>query len=265
MDTRYWRRQTSKPLFPELEWSRPETRAQAGKLLIVGGSGYEFKAPANAYGDALEAGIGTAAVLLPNSMQRVVSDIFPEAEFAPSTPSGSFAHSTIDQLLQLATWANGVLLPGDISRNSETMVMLESFFKKYTGQLTLTKDAADLFVQQPSSLLQRPSTLFVLAAGQLRQLGVAAHFPHAFTTEMGLVRLVEGLHTFTQQFSLSIITRHQGHYVIAVNGDVSTTPITNEQSIWRLQTATHATVWWLQNPSKPFEALTTAIYGIREQ
>jgi ADP-dependent NAD(P)H-hydrate dehydratase / NAD(P)H-hydrate epimerase len=258
MDQSYWLRQTDKPLFPELEWSRPETRSQAGKLLIIGGNGYEFKAPANAYGDALESGVGTATVLLPNSMQKVVSDIFPEAAFAPSTPSGSFARSSLALMLDLATRADAVLLPGDTGRNSETTVLFESFLEKYHGQVAITKDVADVLVQQPLQLLQRRNTLLVLAMGQLRQLAVAAHFPRAFTTEMGLVQLVESLHEFTVRYPLAIITRHQNHCVVSVEGQVSTTPVKTDEPVWRLTTATRASVWWLQNPNRPFEALTTA-------
>jgi hypothetical protein len=262
MDQTYWHRQTTKPLFPELEWSRPEIRAQAGKLLIIGGTGYEFQAPANAYGDALDAGIGVAKVLLPDSMQKVVRDIFPEAEFAPSTPSGSFASTSQAQFMDLATWSDGVLFPGNLGRNSETTVLLESFLEKFEGQVTLTKDAADLICQQPISALHRPNTLVVLAMGQLRQLGSQAHFPRAFTTDMGLVPLVEALHEFTKRFALNVSTRHQGHYVVAVDGQVSTTPVTGEKPVWRLQAATSASVWWLQNPTKPFEAVTTAVHGL---
>lgn len=260
MHQTYWLRQTDKPLFPELEWSRPETRTQAGKLLIVGGNGYEFKAPANSYGDALEAGVGTASVLLPNSMQRVVSDIFPEAQFAPSTISGSFASTALAPMLDLASWADGTLFPGDISRNSETTVLIERFLEKYQGQATLTKEAADLFVQQPLPILHRDNTLLVVAMGQLRRLGSEAHYPQAFTSEMGLVQLVDNLREFTKRFSPYIITRHQDQYVVAVRGQVSTTPASSEQLVWRLATAARACVWWLQNPGKPFEALTTAAY-----
>ena len=43
MNHDYWHKQTSsKPLFPELIWSRPENRQLAGKLLIIGGNLHGF-------------------------------------------------------------------------------------------------------------------------------------------------------------------------------------------------------------------------------
>lgn len=261
MEQSYWQRQTNKPLFPELEWSRPENKLQAGKLLIIGGNAHALAAPAEAYGLAQKAGIGSTRVLLPESLRKTVGKLFPEAEFAPSTPSGSFAVRALAELCDSSLWADGVLLPGDISRNSETTVLLETFLEKYHGQATLTKDTADIFCQQPISLLHRPDTLLVLAMGQLRRLGSEAHFARAFTSEMGLVQLAEALHEFTKRFSPHIITKHQGHFVVAVNGQVSTTPVSTDKPVWRLSTAAAASVWWLQNPSKPFEALTTAVYA----
>ena len=257
----YWLRQTDKPLFPELEWSRPETKSQAGKLLIIGGNSQGFAAPAEAYGLAEKAGAGYVRVLLPESLRKSVGKLFPEADFAPSTPSGSFATQALAEFCDASLWADAVLFPGDISRNSETTVLLENFFEKYHGQVTLTKDVADLFCLEPLAVLHRPNTLLVLAMGQLRRLGTNAHFPRAFTSEMGLVQLVENLHEFTKRFSLSITTKHQGHYIVATNGQVSTTPIKTEAPLWRLSTAAKASVWWLQTPAKPFEALTTAVHS----
>jgi NAD(P)H-hydrate repair Nnr-like enzyme with NAD(P)H-hydrate dehydratase domain len=257
----YWLKQAAKPAFPELEWSRPESRLQAGRLLIIGGNATGFAAPAEAYGLALKAGVGSVRVLLPESLRRAVTKLFPEADFAPSTPSGSFATQALAELLDASLWASGVLLPGDISRNSETTVLLESFLEKYQGQVTLTKDAADIFCQQPLSILHRPDTLLVLALGQLRRLGGEAHFPRAFTSDMGLLPLVDALHEFTKRFSLSIITKYQDQFVVAVGGEVSTTTLKHELPVWRLKTAATASTWWLQNPTKPFAALTTAVHA----
>jgi len=256
----YWLKQTNKPLFPELEWSRPENKLQAGKLLIIGGNAAGFALPAESYTAATKAGVGSVRVLLPESLRRSMGKLFPEAEFAPSTPSGSFANQALAELLGASIWADGVLLPGDISRNSETTVLFESFLEKYQGQVTLTKDTTDIFCDQPIALLHRSDTLLVLAMGQLRRLGSAARFPRAFTSDMGLVQLVEALHEFMKRFPLYIITRHQDHYVVAVNGRVSTTSLKDEQPVWRTTIAGKASVWWLQNPTKPFEALTTVVF-----
>jgi len=261
MEQIYWVKQSGKPLFPELEWSRPETKALAGRLLIVGGNLHGLAGPAEAYGLAVKAGVGSVRVLLPDSLRRTVGKLFPEAEFVPSTPSGSFAVRALAELCDASLWASGVLLPGDISRNSETTVLFESFMEKYQGQITLTKDAADIFCQQPITILHRPDTLLVLAMGQLRQLGSEAHFARAFTSEMGLVQLVESLHEFTKRFSLSIVTKHQHHFVVAAGGRVSTTKLEQDMPIWRLHIAARASVWWLQNPTRAFEALTAAVYA----
>jgi hypothetical protein len=40
---------------------------------------------------------------------------------------------------------------------------------------------------------------------------------------------------------------------------VSTTRLTTDKEIWRVDTAAAATVWWLQHKEKAFEALTTAV------
>ena len=69
----YWLRQEqSKPLFPELEWSRPENRLAAGKLLVAGGNAHGFAAPAEAYTAAVKAGAGTVRVLLPDAIRKIV-------------------------------------------------------------------------------------------------------------------------------------------------------------------------------------------------
>jgi hypothetical protein len=36
--------------------------------------------------------------------------------------------------------------------------------------------------------------------------------------------------------------------------------VKSDRPVWRIETAATAAVWWLQNPSKPFEALTTAAH-----
>jgi hypothetical protein len=261
MDRTYWHKQASdKPLYPDLIWSRPEHKQQAGKLLIVGGNLYGFAAAAEAYNAAVKAGVGVARVALPDALEKTVSKIFPAAEFTPSTPSGSFSQKALAELLEASAWADAVLLAGDLGRNAETAILLEQFASKYAGQLTLTKDAVDYFAQTAASLLERPETTLVLSLAQLQQLARSARFAQPFTFGMDFLRLVDTLHAFTEHCAAHIIVKHLDTMFVAVNGQVSTTKLSEDVEIWRVATAAQAAVWWLQNPSKPFEALTTAVY-----
>ena len=260
-DQRFWYKQApGQPLFPDLLWSRPENRSQAGKLLIIGGNGFGFAAPAEAYGEANKAGIGVAHVLLPDALRRTVGKVLEAGDFAPSTPSGSFSQKALAELLTQSQWADGVLAAGDMGRNSETAVLLEKFIESYHGQLTITKDAADYFTAAPQNLLKRPETTLVISFAQLQKLAVNGKFSRVFTFDIGIIKLVELLHDFTEAFPVNIIVKHLENIFVAVNGTVSSTKLAEDQEIWRVRTAAHASVWWLQNPNKPFEALTCSTY-----
>lgn len=263
MQRDYWHKQTGDtPLFPDLLWSRPENRQHAGKLLIIGGNLYGFAAPAEAYQESLRAGVGVARVLLPDALQKTVGRTFAAGEFAPSTPSGSCSQKALAEFLSLSNWGDSVLLAGDLGRNSETAILLESFAEKFIGQLTITKDAADYFTSTPQKILERPDTTLVISLAQLQKLSSSAKFPLAFTFGMDLLHLVETLHEFTEKYQANIIVKHLDNIFVAASGQVSSTKFTEDTEIWRVQTAAHASVWWLQNPAKPFEALTCAVYEI---
>lgn len=265
MKPEFWLTQTyEKPLFPELEWSRPENRLYAGKLLIVGGNQHGFSAPAEAYGHAQKAGAGSVQVLLPNAIRKLVGMIVPEANFADSTPgSGSFSQKALGELLDSAAWADGVLFAGDLGRNSQTAILLEKFLSKSSAAVTLTKDAVE-YCYNPQTI-ERPNTLIVLSLSQLQRLGMAAKFERHIAFSMDLIHLVEWLHDFTHRHPVNIIVKHHDQIIVAVKGKISTTKIVPDQNTWRLQAATYASVWWMQNPSKPFQALSTAVVQIKNK
>jgi len=262
MDATYWQKQTDEPLFPELLWSRPENKRFAGKLLIIGGSSHGFAAPAEAYQAAGAAGIGTARVVLPDAVQKLVGGFFDNAFFAPSTPSGSFSQQAIGALLEHAAWADGVLLAGDFGRNSETAIVLEKFMSEYKGQLTITKDAADYFKDTPHLFLKRPSTTLVVTMAQLQKIVQNSGSEVPITFAMPLMQLVEALHELTGRLPANIEVKHLDQMVVASQGWASSTKLKENSDIWRVKTAATTCVWWIQNPTKTFEALTTAIYSI---
>jgi hypothetical protein len=261
MERAYWQRQpVDKPLFPDLIWNRPENKRHAGKLLIIGGHKQGFSDVAEAYNTSMKAGIGTARVLLPDSLQKDIGQLFPEAEFAPSTPSGSFARKSLAEILDAAAWADSVLLAGDFGRNSETAIVLESLLQKYSRQLTLTKDVVDYFAKSPRLLLDRPETTIVVSIAQLQQLATHSQFDTPIKYDMGVLQLVEFLHAFTKQHAAHIVIQYLDTMFVAVDGQISTTKLATPRKVWRVTTASHAATWWLQNQGTPYQAITTAVY-----
>jgi len=258
MENTNWLKQTAdKPLFPDLLWSRPENKRQAGKLLIVGGSVDGFAAPATAFAAATKAGIGTVRVLLPDSTKKILGKSFAEAEFTPSTPSGSFSRQALAQLLENAEWADGVLLAGDFGRNSETAILLDSFLDKYKGQVTVAQDSLDYFLGSTSKLLNRPETLTIINLGKLQKLAKNNRPSTPVLHSMNLHELVTVLVDWTNGIPGSFITKNADNLVAASGGKVSTTPQA-EESNWQVELAAYASVWLLQQPQKPFEAMTSS-------
>jgi NAD(P)H-hydrate repair Nnr-like enzyme with NAD(P)H-hydrate dehydratase domain len=260
MDNTNWYKQSpERPLFDDVLWSKPEHRSKAGKLLIVGGNAYSFAAPAKAFQEALKAGVGSAKVVLPDATRKVLGRTFHEADFVPSTPSGSFAHVALAELLDNAAWANGVLLAGDFGHNSETAILLESFIKKYDGISCITQDGLEYFLTEPKLLTERASTLIATNFGQLQKIVTKVQPNLVLKHSMNLSELVGILSDWSSTIAAGILSEHQGYFIVAVGGKVSTTPAKNTSS-WQVPLAARATVWYLQQPAKPFETITTAIF-----
>lgn len=259
MDTSYWQKQTaSKPLFPDIEWSKPEQRSLAGRLGIIGGNKLGFAGVAEAYSGALSCGVGEVRVLLPDVLKRTIPSAITETVFAPTTPSGSLASDALPDMKVLGDWATGVLLIGDAGRNSETAIAYEKFISAYTGPLTVTRDAIDLMRNSPNLLVERPDTLIVASFAQVQKLFQGVYYPKILTFSMQLLQVVESLHKFTITYPCTIATLHRDTIIIARGGQIVTQDFTEPMRIWRGETATRMASYWLWSPFKPLEAASSA-------
>lgn len=259
MDT-YWKKQTaSEPLYPDIEWSKPERRDLSGRLGIIGGNKLGFAGVAEAYTASLEAGVGGVKVLLPDVLKKTIPASITDTVFAASTPVGSLSKDALPELEALGDWATGVLMIGDAGRNSETAILYEQFLEKYDGPLTLTRDAVDLIKNNPGQLVERPETLLVVSFAQLQKLFSSVYYPKILTFSMQLAGLVEAVHKFTTTYPVTILVLHKDFLVAAHDGSVTSTPWENPMAIWRGQTATRAASYWLWNQSTPLEAVTASL------
>lgn len=258
MDLSYWRKQDPKqPLFPDIIWSRPESKSNSGKLAVIGGHSHGFGAPGIAYTQALEARVGVCKVLLPDSVKKTVRHVLPDASFGPSNPSGSFSRTALDSFLEISYWSDAVLLAGDLGRNSETAVLLESYVQKYSGPLIITQDAADYFKSFPQLLMNRPNTTLVISLAQLQKIFINAPLITPITYGMTPLQLSEALHQFTLKHPITVVIKHEDSIFVAHGGEIVTTE--NKDMPWRVKTAGRASVFWLQNLTKPLESIATSL------
>lgn len=256
----YWRRQEGgKPLFPDIEWGKPEQRSARGRLGIIGGNKLGFAGVAAAYEAAHETGAGEVRVLLPDVLRSSVPATMTDVVFGGSNPSGSLSQAATDDLRTLAQWSSCVLLIGDAGRNSETAITYETFIRDYSGPLVISRDAFDLIRSGAPQLVSRPSTLLVLSFAQLQKLFQEIYYPKVLIFSMQLLQLVEALHKFTITYPVTVAVLHKDTLVVAHGGEVTTTAWKNPMAIWRGTTATRAACYQMWTPSQPLEAVTTSL------
>lgn len=256
----YWRRQEpGKPLFPDIEWAKPEQRAQRGRLGIVGGNKLGFAGVAESYSTALTTGVGEARAVLPDALKSSIPSAMTDVVFAASNPSGSLARDALNDLRALGDWASGLLLAGDAGRNSETAIVYSDLLRSYTGLVVITRDAVDLVKNDGEALVNRPRTILVVSFAQLQKLFQSVYYPKMLTFSMQLLQLVEAVHKFTISYPITIVVLHRDTLVVAHGGAVTSTVWDNPMAIWRGQTAARVASYLLWTPNQPLEAITTSL------
>lgn len=253
----YWKQQATEPLFPDVLWSRPETRQGAGKLLIIGGQAQEFLHVAESFSGAEKAGAGTIRVLMPDSTKKV-TNFLPEIEYATSNNSGSFAKSSLDQLMDAAAWADGVLLAGDLGRNSETGLMLDSFITKYKGLLILSGLALPSLPASNVQIANRSNTIVCIDFQRMQKLAIELQSEKPLTTSQNNSSIADAYHSMTADHAFAILCRQEKTIWTSFEGQVVTTYKKEISSLSAL--TAYTAVWGMQIPNKLSEALATAAY-----
>lgn len=255
-----WLKQTAEsPLYPDLLWSRPENRANAGKILIIGGNSHGFSDVASSY-QKIERLAGQVHILIPDKLKPVVGRIIENGDYGPSTPSGSFAKNALSVAMELATWADNVVLAGDFGRNSETSVMIEAFAKKYRGGLLFAQDAIDALSASPDLMIDRDKTVVVGRFSQIQRIAQHAKSANYLSSAMDVLHISQNLSELTTLFKCAVVTTHLDKIIVAYQGRVSLTQTKSDTEDSLIDLLANCSVWQAQNQAKLFESLTCAAY-----
>jgi ADP-dependent NAD(P)H-hydrate dehydratase / NAD(P)H-hydrate epimerase len=260
MDFDYWLKQDpASPLYPDIEWQKPEQKALAGKLLVVGGNAHGFAAVAEAYEDAKKASIGDCRVVLPDVLKKTIGVQAADCVFVPTNQSGGITKDSLPQLKAAAAWADGLLFIGDAGRNSETAIVYEQLLNAFPDKTTLiTRDALDLLKGMWPQLLQRERTVLIATFAQLQKIFQSVYYPRTMLFSMQLTGLVEALHKFTITYASTIVVFHNNQLVVAQASHVSSTPWEEPMLIWRGSVAARAAVYAVQH-KQLLQAITASL------
>ena len=256
----YWQKQDStNPLFPDVEWNKPERLDHAGKLGIIGGNSLSFAAIADSYMVSKAAGAGEVRALLPDPLRKTIPSSMIDVVFGKSTPSGGLAADSINDVKLLQEWADVLLLAGDAGKNSQTAIIYEDLVVHSSKPIVLTRDAVDLVQNSSQAILDNPHVTYVLSFAQLQRLFRAVYYPKMLVFSMQLTQLIETLHKFTVTYPVTIMTFHADQIIIAHDGSIITQSWNEPMRIWRGHTAARAASYLLWTPQSPLKALAASI------
>ena len=256
----YWKQQQpTKPLFPDIEWSKPEQKSSRGRLGIIGGNKLGFAGIAESYSTALGTGAGEVRVLLPDCLRKSIPPSMTDVVFAACNPSGSLSRDAMPDLTALGTWASCLLLAGDAGRNSETAIAYSDLIRNYSGPLVITRDAIDLVKNDSEALVNRENTVLIVSFAQLQKIFQAVYYPKMLTFSMQLLQLVEAVHKFTVTYPVTIAVLHRDTLIVAHGEEVVTTKWETPLAIWRGITAARAATYLMWTPSQPLQAIATSL------
>ena len=264
----FWHVQSDKLLFPEIEWSKPEQKSFAGKLLIIGGGAGQVRSLALAHETALRAGVGQVRVLAPDSLQKIlkiekVTDLF----FAPSNSSGGFSNEAWGDFKAGEDWANTILFIGDTNRNSETAILFEKFLLQTNKPVIIARDTVDILINSFSGLLEKENLTIIASFAQLQKIFSTVFYPKILTFSMQLSNLVDNLHKFTLTYPAEIITFHNENLVVSKSGEVFSNSTSAQISrgkispirIWSGEIPARIAVWQTWSPAKTAQAAITSV------
>jgi hypothetical protein len=237
-------------------------KTRGGRLLIVGGQKNQFNLVQAVFQMAEAAGIGEAQAALPDALRRAIGEAG-FAWFVPTSTSGSLGKAALGELLHHAADFDALVLGANLTTNAETGIMIERLLREYEGRVIITEEAIRILKFEPSLITGNPRVLVVATMSGLFELANNHHVPLAIKPNRGVVGKIEVVQQVAA-ISRCAYCIFDSEIIVTTGDSTSLTALTSSLSDLPAITIGVAATFWLQQPSQPYEALTTAAFVIRE-
>lgn len=243
-------KQSDKPLYEDILWSRPVRRT--GRVLLVGGHRDGFAELQKLYQGFEDAQVAECHLALPDKLSKLVGSLEGISLLA-SNPSGSIARDALAELVHLANESDLVSLGPDLSNNSETTLVMQRLISETGASILIPPQSADQLLPEAGEWKDKQNLLLFVNHKQLYKLAtkfaVDATIPLSPTSET----IAEIALAVSRVFSPSLVIMMPDSIVITGNGRAS---ITKTATTDLGKTIGLLATFWLQNSSKKYEALT---------
>lgn len=245
-------KQSDKPLYEDILWSRPVRRT--GRVLLVGGHRDGFAELQKLYQGFEDAQVAECHLALPDKLSKLVGSLEGISLLA-SNPSGSVARDALAELVHLANESDLVSLGPDLSNNSETTLVMQRLITETRASILIPPQSTEQLLPEAGEWQEKESLLLCVNHKQLyklaTKLAIDATIPLSPTVDSiaGIALAV------SKEFLPSLVVSFENNIIVAVDGKASITKA-NTKNVGLLAT------FWLQNSTKHYEALTTAAYLI---
>lgn len=249
-------KQSDKPLYEDILWSRPVRRT--GRILLAGGHRDGFAELQKLYQGFEDAQVAECRLALPDKLSKLVGSLEGISLLA-SNPSGSIARDALAELVHLANESDLVSLGPDLSNNSETTLVMQRLITETRASVLIPPQSTEQLLPEAGEWKEKENLLLCVNHKQLyklaTKLAVDTTIPLSPTADL----IAEIAQKVSETFAPSLILLMPDSIIVAVNG---------KSSIAKAQTSNLGEItgllgtFWLQSSTKRYEALTTAAYLI---
>lgn len=183
------------PAFPNILWSLPETKVQAGNLLVIGGHSNGMHGLSKAVQAANSVAPIHLKIITPDKLRNLLSGN--EFVFAKSTNLGSLDNSSWQEINPMLNWADCVLFPGNLSNNSSTQLLVDRIISSIRCPKILVGDASNRLVSS--------GAVYILRLEGVQNLSKLLASPVTVTTQMNIDDLTNSLKILSQRLDSIIV------------------------------------------------------------
>lgn len=153
----------------KLSWQKPERRDQAGRVLIIGGFNSKLKDTNSIYSAAISSGVGSASVLVPESLARAFKIKSLDLvglhldHYFGLTDQG-------ERVLKEELHFSDALIVADTGSNSQTSLKLAKIISDSLVPTTLSLESSPFLISHSAELIENARLTLILTLPTLQKI-----------------------------------------------------------------------------------------------